>query len=201
MGQGGRRRRVSENVLGYNMNRGEQIVLRLYQKNGQQYNESSLLGTLVHELGHCRYDAHSADFYEFIDRLGEEVLAGGSSASSSSQFDAFGGKGFRLGGVMSSGGGAAGRRRDASTLGLGQGYVLGSTGGAAARGPAVEEARRAALDRWTCGVGMRKEGSKGTGPIVLEEDEEESEDVGVVKKAKIIVLTDSDASEGEEKDT
>eukprot|EP00939_MAST-03C_sp_MAST-3C-sp1_P001370 g1370.t1 len=61
-------------VLGMNVGRFEiRIRLRLPTNQSVFYPYEDLLGTMLHELCHMKYGNHSADFYELLDRLREEL--------------------------------------------------------------------------------------------------------------------------------
>jgi hypothetical protein len=65
----------SPNLLGLNVNRGQEIKIRLrYPGNeGSFYEWHHVLGTLLHELVHIVHGPHNAAFYKLLDELWEDA--------------------------------------------------------------------------------------------------------------------------------
>ena len=63
-------------LLGLNVNAGARIMVRLRTaKNAKTFLPmDAILGTLVHELVHCRIGAHSFEFYQMVEKWEEEVM-------------------------------------------------------------------------------------------------------------------------------
>jgi hypothetical protein len=65
----------NKGLLGLNVNRGQSIMIRL-REGSDQFSFlpwHSVLGTLVHELTHNVVGEHSAEFYEMMDKVYDEV--------------------------------------------------------------------------------------------------------------------------------
>jgi len=147
----------SDNLLGLNMNRGAkiQIRLRLPKDPGTFYAWNHLLGTMLHELVHCKIGAHSAEFYALLDELWTEAEAlmdkGITGAAGVPFLEA--GKGHRAGGdavasvprarVRGAAAAAAEKRARNGKLAAGSGQRLGGAG--AGGGTSTADLRQAAL--------------------------------------------------------
>mmetsp|Transcript_3432 Transcript_3432/g.6785 ORF Transcript_3432/g.6785 Transcript_3432/m.6785 type:complete len:470 (+) Transcript_3432:359-1768(+) len=82
----------SDNLLGLNVNRGQQVKVRvrLPGRVNQFYPFEAIMGTLLHELTHNEIGPHNSSFYKLLDEITEEcesLMARGVSGSGSG-FDA-----------------------------------------------------------------------------------------------------------------
>ncbi|KAI9594095.1 WLM domain-containing protein [Syncephalis fuscata] len=99
----------NENLLGINVNKGQEIRIRLrYASNPHQFIDyESLLGTLLHELTHIVHGPHDSNFYKLLDKLTDEceqllmkngyTAASSTSSNTNTTFVKFAGHGSRLG--------------------------------------------------------------------------------------------------------
>lgn len=64
----------SDNLLGLNINRGEEIRVRVRTPSSKNefFDYNSILGTLLHELTHIACGPHNSDFYKLLDELESE---------------------------------------------------------------------------------------------------------------------------------
>ncbi|KAF6266695.1 WLM domain-containing protein [Scenedesmus sp. NREL 46B-D3] len=65
----------SPNLLGLNVNRGQEVKIRLRPagREGSFYDWNHVLGTMLHELCHNRIGPHNAEFYKLLDELWSEA--------------------------------------------------------------------------------------------------------------------------------
>ncbi|WIA29116.1 hypothetical protein OEZ86_011627 [Tetradesmus obliquus] len=65
----------SPNLLGLNVNRGQEVKIRLRPAGSQAafYDWNHVLGTMLHELCHNRIGPHNAEFYKLLDDLWTEA--------------------------------------------------------------------------------------------------------------------------------
>ena len=63
----------SQGLLGLNVNRGQQVKVRMRRSaGGGFFHYEQILKTLLHELCHNRHGAHSVDFYKLLDEITDE---------------------------------------------------------------------------------------------------------------------------------
>ena len=67
----------SRNLLGLNVNRGQEICIRLRPEPDRNstriYDFQFVLGTMLHELVHIKISAHSHEFYTMLEELNAEA--------------------------------------------------------------------------------------------------------------------------------
>ena len=63
----------NSNVLGLNVNRSVIKIRLRVSKNGGFYPYAHHLGTMLHELAHMKYGNHSAEFYDLLKELRDEM--------------------------------------------------------------------------------------------------------------------------------
>jgi len=165
----------SPNLVGLNVNGGQQILLRLRPAWAPStfYDEDSIVHTMLHELTHNVHGPHDEQFYKFLSGLEEEYDALKKSGYAGEGFFS---KGHRVGQSVSrnlpphvarsKGLEAAEKRRKVSLLMGGGGHRLGGNViGVSNKTPrelAAEAAERRVRDDKACGVGQtaRREAAK-----------------------------------------
>ena len=86
----------NSNVLGLNVNRSVIKIRLRVSKNGGFYPYAHHLGTMLHELAHMRHGNHSAEFYDLLKELRDEMGKNLNGRMTVPFFEA--GCGIRLGG-------------------------------------------------------------------------------------------------------